>query len=461
MSFDKPNVVFVLTDDQGPWALGCAGNPEIRTPNLDKLAKTGTRFDNFFCTSPVCSPARASLMTGRIPSQHGVHDWISQRNMPPRPAQYLEGQTCYSDVLAANGYTCGFCGKWHLGDSLTPQHGFSHWFCLPTGYSFYNDVDVIRDGEVVGSEGYLTDVITDDALAFIDGHKNEMFYLSVNYNAPHAPWDGHPQDIVDSYGDCPFKSCPQERRHPWATSMADHLGNRESLRGYFAAVTAMDLNVGRILDKLDTLGIRENTLVIFMSDNGYSCGHHGFWGKGNGTLPTNMYENSVKVPAIFSHPARIPAGRVASAMVSQYDFMPTLLEYLCLPAVDDESLPGGSFLPVLLGEKEQARDEVVVYDEYGPVRMIRTQEWKYIHRYPRGPHELYDLVNDPGERKNLVEDESQRGLVAEMRKRLSGWFERYVTPHRDGARFPITGSGQRERIDDDHCGEEAFEPVRQ
>jgi len=93
--------------------------------------------------------------------------------------------------------------------------------------------------------------------------------------------------------------------------------------------------------------------------------------------------------------------------------------------------------------------------------MIRTQEWKYIHRYPRGPHELYDLVHDPGERKNLVEDESQQGLVAQMRKRLSGWFERYVTPHRDGTRFPITGSGQRERIDDEHCGEEAFEPVRQ
>ncbi len=144
----RPNVIFILTDDQGPWAAGCYGNPEIRTPNIDRLAATGMRFENFFCTSPVCSPARASLMTGRIPSQHGVHDWIRHRNMPPNAARYLEGFTCYTDLLADAGYACGLSGKWHLGDSVSPQHGFASWLTIPYGGSKYNDAEVIVNGEL-------------------------------------------------------------------------------------------------------------------------------------------------------------------------------------------------------------------------------------------------------------------------------------------------------------------------
>lgn len=456
----RPNVVFILTDDQGPWAAGCYGNPEMRTPNIDRLAAAGVRFENFFCTSPVCSPARASLMTGRIPSQHGVHDWIREGNMPPNVARHIEAFTCYTDVLAAGGYACGLSGKWHMGDSMTPQHGFSHWFALPRGASQYNDAEMIRDGKVEVQPGYLSDVITDDALQFIQENKDRTFYLSLHYNAPHSPWIGHPQDIVDSYDDCPFKSCPQEASHPCAIEqMKVHMGNRESLKGYFAAVTAMDMNVGRVLDRVDQLGLRQDTLIIFTSDNGYSCGHHGFWGKGNGTFPLNMYENSVKVPFIVSHPGRLPQNVVARAMVSQYDVMPTLLEYLDLPPVDDETLPGTSFLPVLTRETDQAREEVVVYDEYGPVRMIRTREWKYVHRYPYGPHELYDLVKDPDERKNLADEESCRPVVVEMRGRLARWFERYVVAEMDGLKCPVTGQGQRQKISAEHTAEESFCPA--
>jgi len=482
---ERLNVVFILTDDQGPWAMGCAGNEEIRTPSLDALAGKGVRFENFFCTSPVCSPARASLMTGTIPSRHGVHDWIRHKDewwldgaarhgvhdwirhkdewwldgadRARRPVAFLEDMTCYTDVLAANGYVCGLSGKWHLGDALTPQHGFSHWFCHPKGSGRYNDMEMIRDGRVIRTSGYVTDVITDDALGFLAANADRPFYLSVHYTAPHAPWTGHPQEIVDSYDDCPFKSCPQEAMHPWAIGLSKGcLGNREMLKGYFAAVTAMDANVGRILAKLDELGLRDKTLVIFMGDNGFSCGHHGFWGKGNGTRPLNMYENSVKVPAIFSHPPRLAEGRVTQALISQYDLFPTLLEYLSLPAPDDASLPGASFVPVLEARSEQARDDVVVYDEYGPVRMIRTPEWKYVHRYPGGPHELYRLTDDPDERRNVVDDKGFHGTVVEMRRRLARWFARYVDPRKDGARLGVTGRGQTERIDDAHCGEEAF-----
>jgi len=464
----RTNVVFILADDQGPWALGCGGNAEIRTPNLDRLAAGGVRFENFFCTSPVCSPARASIMTGRIPSQHGVHDWIRDNaewwlpggDRSARPVAYLEGQTCYTDILVANGYTCGLSGKWHLGDTMNPQHGFSHWFCHPKGGGRYNDMEMIRDGEVIRTSGYLTDLITDDALAFLDARAadEQPFYLSVNYTAPHSPWvNEHPQEIVDSYDDCPFATCPQEPMHPWAGELTRRcLGDRESLKGYFAAVTAMDANVGRILDKLDQMGRREDTLVIFMGDNGFSCGHHGFWGKGNGTVPINLYENSVKVPAIFSQPGRLPAGKVTQAITSQYDVLPTLLEYLHMPAVDDPTLPGKSFLPVLLGQADEAREDVVVFDEYGPVRMIRTHEWKYVHRYPDGPHELYDLVADPDERNNLVDGRSRRPVVDEMRTRLQRWFDRYAVPERDGAFLPVTGLGQTQRIDAEHKGQDAF-----
>ena len=457
---DRPNVVFIMTDDQGPWAAGCCGNPEIRTPNIDRLAAEGVRFENFFCTSPVCSPARANLLTGRIPSQHGVHDWIRARNVPPDAARYIDGFTCYTDVLAAAGYVCGLSGKWHLGDSATPQHGMSHWFAMPRGSSQYNDAEMFRDGKLEVCPGYVTDVITDDAVGFVERNRDRPFYLSLHYNAPHTPWTGHPPEIVESYDDCPFKSCPQEALHPniipW---WREHAGNRESLKNYFAAITAVDLNVGRFLRRLEELGLREKTLVVFTSDNGFSCGQRGLWGKGNGTFPINMHENSIKVPFIVSHPGRLPEGVVTGAMMSQYDFMPTLLDYVGLPPTQDETLPGVSFVPVLTGRSAEGRDEVVVYDEYGPVRMIRTHEWKYVHRYPYGPHELYDLVGDPEERKNLVDEGSRRPVVAEMLRRLKQWFERYVVPELDGARFPVTGRGQMEKIGPEHPGEDSFHPL--
>ncbi|CAG7626743.1 sulfatase-like hydrolase/transferase [Paenibacillus allorhizosphaerae] len=456
---NQPNIVFILSDDQGSWAMGCAGNPEIRTPNLDRLAATGTRFDNFFCTSPVCSPARASLLTGRIPSQHGVHDWIKEGNMGEGAIPYLDGQTAYTELLAANGYVCGISGKWHLGDSLTPQKGFTHWFVHQSGGSPYYDAPMIRDGKPVKEKGYVTEVITEDALAFIDRQTGQApFYLSVHYTAPHSPWIGqHPEDIVALYEDCPFDSCPQGPSHPWAIPNAPW-GNkwRENLKGYFAAVTAMDLQIGRLIDRLEAKGLREQTLLVFMGDNGFNCGHHGFWGKGNGTFPQNMYDTSVKVPAIFSHPGTIPQGKVCSSMLSGYDVMPTLLDYTGIPDTMPGGLPGGSFTPLLLGEPMVEREHVFIYDEYGPVRMVRSREWKYVHRYPYGPHELYDLLQDPGERTNLIDVPEQQDRIARMKAELDRWFVRYADPERDGVREPVRGGGQLRLAGPDGGGKTAF-----
>ena len=440
---NRPNIVFVLTDDQGPWAAGCCGNPEIRTPNMDRLAATGMRFDNFFCVSPVCSPSRASFLTGRIPSQHGVHDWLAGGNVGPDAADYIGGETAYTDVLAQNGYTCALSGKWHLGDSQRIQHGFARWFVHQRGGGPYNGAPMVRDGQLITQPGYVTDAITDEALRFLD-EISEPFYLSVHYTAPHSPWTGHPRDIVDSYDDCPFESCPQEERHPWAGRdlTTNNLGNRESLKGYFAAVTAMDLSMGRIIDRIEERGLRERTLFVFTSDNGFSCGHHGFWGKGNGTRPLNMYENSVKVPFIVSHTGRIPEGATARGLMSAYDFMPTLLDYLGLPCPEGRNMPGVSLAPTWLGGADEGRESVVVFDEYGPVRMVRTEEWKYVRRYPDGPDELYDLLNDPDERTNLIDDPDRAARVDELQGVLEGWFERYSLPEIDGRTAGVTGSGQ-------------------
>ncbi|MEG2206651.1 MAG: sulfatase-like hydrolase/transferase [Clostridia bacterium] len=461
----KPNILFILSDDQGAWAMHCAGTPELHTPNLDRLAKSGARFENFFCASPVCSPARASLLTGNIPSAHGVHDWLRSGNVDRRrfcqqglenpyggyadedePIQYLRGQPTYTDMLAESGYACALVGKWHLGDSVTPQHGFSRWFTLGKGGCFYKHPDVVENGEITVRHGqYVTDLLTDQALAYLNELKQtkQPFYLSVHYTAPHSPWEAeqHPQEYIQMYENCAFESIPDVPDHPDMTTGPVYGTSRrkENLRGYFAAITAMDAGIGRLLDALED--VAQDTLVIFAGDNGMSMGHHGIWGKGNGTYPMNMYDTAVKVPFLLRYPPMTRAGSVVSELVSAYDLFPTLVALVGSQSRVCEKLPGRSFLPMLCGQAQEPRG-VVICDEYGPVRMLRTREMKYIHQYPYGPHALYDLVNDPGETTNLIDDPNWQAQALEMRQALERWFLLYANPALDGSREGVTGSGQ-------------------
>ncbi|MBR5742018.1 MAG: sulfatase-like hydrolase/transferase [Firmicutes bacterium] len=500
----RPNILFILTDDQGAWAMHCSGNSEIETPNLDRIAAEGIRFENFFCVSPVCSPARASIYTGTIPSRHGVHDWLAKghvsedrlddglremihRDDPPyeylwpqnqlkgdEGIRYLDAHKTFTETLAESGYTCGLSGKWHIGDSAMPQAGFTYWHTEAMGGDNYFYPVVFENGKMtMKRDVYVTDYIANNALDFIRGHCRDEapFFLSVNFTAPHSPWaaECHPAAYIDRYKDCPFDSIPDLPPHPWVAGADQtreewdrkpHPGvrfihakyapireeweayRRESLTGYFAAVTAMDHAVGCLLDELDRLGIAEDTMVVFTSDNGSNMGHHGIFGKGNGTNPQNMYDTSVKVPGLFRFPGRIPAGRVSEELVSHYDLYDTILELAGVPHEPDPARPGQSFAGLLTGETDRFRDEVVVFDEYGPVRMIRTKEWKYVHRYPDGPDELYDLVNDSDEYTNRIDDPSETGRVREMRRRLENWFDRYVDPELDGSKTDCCGKGQ-------------------
>jgi arylsulfatase A-like enzyme len=308
----------------------------------------------------------------------------------------------------------------------------------------------MRDGEVVSDPGYSTDVVTDNALEFLEerGRDNRPFYLSVHTFAPHGPWDRscHPPDLWDDYFErCPFRSTPELPMHPWQINSCDWAAGearRKLLAGYFAAITTVDANVGRLVDRLERLGLRANTLVLFTGDNGMNMGHHGIFGKGNGTFPQNMFEESVKVPAILSCPGRVPAGAVCDELLSHYDVRPTLLELAGIADAEAGGLPGRSFAPILRGEAAPPREPVVVFDEYGPVRMIRDRRWKYVHRYPYGPHELYDLAADPGEEANLIGRDDAGEVAARLKARLDAWFVRYADPARDGVREGVTGKGQ-------------------
>ncbi|MFJ4840629.1 sulfatase-like hydrolase/transferase [Streptomyces sp. NPDC088746] len=468
----RPNVLLILSDDQGPWAMGCAGNHEIRTPHLDALAARGIRFSRFFCTSPVCSPARASLFTGLLPSQHGVHDWLSYHHAGRTGIDFLADRLLFTDLLADAGYRSGLSGKWHLGANDRPRKGFVHWYAHESGGGPYHGAPMYRDEVRAEEPGYLTDALADDAERFLaaEAERPEPFHLSLHFTAPHKPWKGqHPRAFTDLYEDCAFETCPQGPPHPWqpldedGTPVGGESDIRQALIGYFAATTAMDAAVGRVLDRLDTLGLTGSTLTVFTSDNGFNAGHHGIWGKGNGTFPQNMYDSSVVVPCLISQPGRIPEGRHCDALLSQYDFLPTLVDHLGLDHTPAPGLPGRSFTD-LLGDSPVPdgdapdRERVVVYDEYGPVRMIRTRDWKYVHRYPYGPHELYELATDPGEEHNLVDKPRHGAVRTQLAARLDAWFAEYVDPALDGARLPVTGSGQRTPITPGSLPT-AFEPL--
>lgn len=447
----RPNIVFILADDMGFWTLGSAGNRDAVTPNLDDMARNGCTAENFFCSSPVCSPARATLLTGRMPSMHGILDWILQGNMEnegEKPIEYLEEFKGYTDYLSEAGYVCGVSGKWHLGDSEKRQKGFSHWYVHQSGGGNYYDAPMIREGKRVREPGYVTELITRDAVRFLRDRegKDEPFYLSVNFTAPHTPWiHNHPQKYLDLYRDCTFNSCPVEKRHPWQIDFSEfNYDRKEMLKGYFAATSALDFGVGEIREELRRLNLDRDTLILFSSDNGFNCGHHGIWGKGNGTSPFNMYDTSVKVPLIACMPGKIRPGIRLKGLYSAYDFFPTIMEIAGL-AYKEKDLPGKSFAKAIFtGEEREINDCVVVYSEYGAVRMVRQREWKYIRRYPEGPDELYNLKTDPGEMLNMI-DKAAPELIELLNKRLESWFSEYARPETDGRQVSVTGAGQNKK----------------
>jgi arylsulfatase A-like enzyme len=433
-----PNVVFILTDNHGAWTLGCYGNKDIRTPNIDRLAREGTLFERSYSSNAVCSPTRATYLTGLMPSQHGVHSYLGAGGAQTGPKAYCtvaEFRTL-PKILKDAGYVCGLSGKWHLGGNLTPQEGFTAWATMPTGHTstFYN-AEVIEGGKVHKEPEYLTDYWTDHAVRFIKANRDRPFFLFLAYNGPYGLGASlnHParNRHAKYYADKDLPSFPRETMHPWLHANKQFLNNVGAMRRYAAEVSGVDDGVGRVMQTLKEQGLDDNTLVVFTGDQGLAGGQSGFWGMGDHTRPLTAYDWTMHVPLIWRYPGHVPAGRRSDLLVSNYDFLPTLLDYLGLKdkQADKPPSPGRSYAAPLRGKK--ADSENIVFYEFESVRAVRTDRWKLITRHPDGPNELYDLKADPGERRNLVDQDAHATTREELQKRLDAFFARYVDPQYD------------------------------
>src|SRR6056297_1627916 len=455
-----PNVVLIMTDNHGAWTLGCYGNRDIRTPHLDRLAQEGTRFSHAFSSNPVCSPTRATFLTGLLPSQHGVHCFLTggRLQVGPGARNTLAEFTSLPEILQREGYACGLVGKWHLGDNLHPQESFdAHWITMPHGgtSTFYN-ARVIEAGAIRTEPQYLTDFWTDQAVDFIDRQSGEdrPFFLFLSYNGPYALSrlllrQGQNRHAAD-YAQQELPSFPREPSHPWQYSNRDYASNPTSIRRVATEISGIDDGVGRVMESLRDQGIADDTLVIFVADQGWEGGHGGFFGMGDHTRPVTARDRMMQIPMIWRQPTRIAPGKVADQLVTNYDFLPSVLGHLGLTSErsGEPPLPGKDFSPLLRhqpaeqaapglaqqAELSRPREEDgadAVFYEFEGLRCIRTKRWKYIHRHPDGPHELYDLRADPEEFTNLVEASEHAERRAELQRRLEGFYQRYAEPRYD------------------------------
>ncbi|KAA5542127.1 sulfatase-like hydrolase/transferase [Roseiconus nitratireducens] len=442
-----PNIVFILTDNQGAWQLGCYGNPDFQTPHIDRLAAGGVRFAQAFANNPVCSPTRATYLTGLTPSQHGVHRYLAAGRLQIGPnAEYtLKEFTTLPEVLHQAGYVCGLSGKWHLGDNLNPQDGFTFWVTKPHGHTtgFLNQ-EVIEDGTSKKIKQHLTEYWTDRGIEFVLETQREEpdkpFFLFLAYNGPYSlsgsMREKVPSPWSDPYQDSQLPSFPRpDKIHPWQHNQHDLIGNLEVGRNLAGQVTAVDAGVGRVLDMLRRQGIENDTLVIYAADQGVAAGHAGFWGMGDHSRPLHVRDRSMQVPMIFSWPGTIVSGRQEDHLVSNYDFMPSLLQLIGLPMPEQHGQsgvtlvsPGRDFSATLRGnDLESWRDEV--FFEFENVRAIRTSRWKYVERLGEAPGvELYDVRRDPEELENLASVAALNEVQSDLRERLHGWFTRHSDP---------------------------------
>lgn len=391
----RPNIVLIMADDLGYADLSCYGSETISTPQIDRLARNGMRFTDYHANGAVCSPTRAALLTGRYPQRCGIEDALVFGE-----SQGLEPQPTLATYLKQQGYATGLCGKWHLGSE--PQfhpnrHGFDEFYGLLNGDGDYRSRinragcrDWWHNEVAVEESGYTTDLITQHSLDFIDRHQAEPFFLYVAHLAPHFPWQG-PEDPADRIEGTDYR----ESELKFGSSLDKKNAFREMVK-------AMDDGVGRIVAKLKELGLEENTLLIFLSDNGgYTVETDGYVAVSNhGPFrgqKRDIYEGGHRVPAIFSFPEMIPANTFCHDAAMSMDILPTLLDILGLiQASGEQALDGVSLCPVLTkGAPAPLRP---LFWRQGDDKAVREGSWKLVIREDQ--EELFNLAEDPGERMN-------------------------------------------------------------
>lgn len=451
----RPNLLLILTDNQSPALIGAYGNREIRTPNIDRLAAEGMLFTRAFATSGVCSPARASMLTGLIPSRTGVHNGLPEQFAVPDYAAIEEFRNL-PQTLADAGYYTGLVGKYHLGAHEQPQLGFRFWATFSGGHteSFVSQV-VVDNGRalnVADTGEHLTDYWTRRAVDFIgEQKKGRPFFLMLSYNGPYvlpptvldppntrfAAWyEAHPPrpvgEPVHPYLEAFARSFPDNiplRGGNVARAAIESLSNPRAMINVASEVSMVDDGVGRVLAALEAAGLARDTLVVFASDQGSAFGQHGLWGNSSWGAPYPAYNANMQIPLIVRHPGRIAAGARSDHAVNGFDLLPTLLGYLGLGDRDIANSPGRSHAALLTGGA--AGEEQAVFWEYITTRVIQTRQWKYVRRFLDAPDELYDLANDPGETRNLAADPQRAEVVAQLGAQLTAFFERYADPRWD------------------------------
>jgi len=447
----RPNILVFMTDDHAQWAAGCYGNREIVSPTMDHLARRGARFDHAFTPSPVCSPARASFFTGRIPSRHGIHDYLQAQGETARLHPALDGQTTLGPRLQQSGYETALVGKWHCTEPWSPQPGFDVWFSSKKGtFATFGEQVFYEGDQEVTWHGHPSLPVTDRAVRFLNERDPQKpFFLFVGYVDTHTPHNSQPQRLLDLYADATFEDIPDEQENPvhgkfrlyQAPKDAPDI-RRAMLADYYASVTTIDEQMGRILDELDNLGLTDDTLVIYTADHGHMNGHHGLWCKGNSTIPQNLLDESIHVPLLAKWPGRIAEGRTMEQPVDHCDLFATVLDAAGVDwraACEETVGPGRSWLPMVTDEPLDDPWRDLQFCEYANARMARTATAKLIRRYPGPngdfPDEFYDLAHDPRENINAIDDPAHASTLATLSEAIDAYFATYEDPDVAGPRI--------------------------
>ena len=456
----RPNILLIMTDNQPAELLGCYGNAECQTPNIDALAGDGFRFDNAFCVNGMCSPCRASVMTSLMPSQHGIHTWIDDRlrHLWPENWNAIEEFETLPEILAAQGYRTALIGKYHMGAPEKSQNGFQHWVTDPHGHvTDFWDQDYIENDKKHHYAGHSVDFYTEKMIEFLQNSNEtaEPFFAFLPYNAPYGHWPalkGRARNKFRAmYDETGMYSIPREGLHENAIARflrkvtdsvdgVDHStelrvpNDLETLRNYFSEMTMVDDGVGRVMDTLKSLGIYDDTLIIYTTDHGFSLGHHGIWGHSQATLPAHAHRESFSIPLIVRHGDRLKKG-ASDDLISQIDLFPSILSLAKISRSEQTINTGAqSFAGLLAGGEYASRDAVFLEQE--ETRAIRTQDWLYKHRFsgapsPPFPDELYDLKNDPKERVNLAQNDEYADISSHLVDRINSFFAANSDPRYD------------------------------
>lgn len=442
-----PNIVLIMADDHGQWAMGCSGQPLIRTPNLDAMARAGVHFTNAMSNAPVCSPARATFYTGRIPSQHGVHDFLSDG--PGYDANWLKDEVLLSEKMQKQGYRVGLFGKWHCTtNSAKPQRGFDRWLSHVvkngewiTQYAHRGTVPFSDNGTVKDHTGFQANFLTGAAIDFMDEKDDRPFFISLNLVEPHFPFEGLPERLVEYYRSVAHEIVPAGSSaeskvvRDFAIVGRNH---HEKLAQYLAAVSLIDEQVGSMWESLEGRGLLENTVFVYTSDHGHLTGQYGAYGKTNSTQPFNFYEETIRIPLIVMGPeAMVWPGQVRNEFVDLCDLHQFFLDVAGVRQAenpDPANGPGRSITPLVRGERNLDWRPYQC-SEHGNGRMITDGRWKLVRYYAENPDEQptdywYDLAHPFGEARSSPPPRA--AMEAMLIDQLEDYFKRYENEAHSG-----------------------------